>query len=232
MKPLRVLIGTVMVLALVGSLALLFLSNPVWKWGAAIIALCFGTAALAKGVYLGLDNLRGKFHVILGFGAIALTAAITTTLVSSTPGLVFGLHYLARFVFIVSVAMMLLGLIRQGYTLSTLEWIQMLIVFVVLAGIGLWLFYGLYAGANLLMSILVYASLFIMLETLFVVRIYLGSNLGARWTFGAVSVLCITLGDMSMAYAMTSGLPAWEIVQYLGWCSISFIMCIISLMFD
>lgn len=232
MKPLRFLIGIVMVLSLVGSLGLLFLSNPVWKWGAAILALCFGAAALAKGVYLGLDNLRGKFHIILGSGAIALTAAITMTLVSSTPGLVFGLHYLARFIFIVSVAMMLLGLIKQGYSLSTFEWIQMLVVFAILAGIGLWLFYGLYAGATLLMSILVYASLFIMLETLLVVRIYLGSNLGIRWTLGAVSVLCITLGDMAMAYATTSDLPAWEIVQYLGWCSISFIMCSISLMFD
>ena len=232
MKALRVFIGVVMGLSFVGSLVLLALGNPMWKWGAGIIALCFGIAALGKAFYLKLDNLRGKFHVLLSAGALILGIAIIVGLVSETPEYIFGLQYLARFIFVLSVFMMFIGLMKQGYTLSFGDWIQVLVVFAILAGIGLWLFHTLYAGATVLMTILVYVSLFIMLETMAVVRIYLGSNLGWRWTAGALSVMCITVGDMSMAYSATSGLVVWETVQYLGWSVLGVIMCIISLMWD
>jgi hypothetical protein len=232
MKAVRAFIGIVMGLSFVGSVALLALADPIWKWGAGIIALCFGVAALGKAFYLRLNTLRGQFHVILGAGAVIFGIAIIVGLLSKTPEHIFGLHYLARLIFILSVFMMFIGLMRQGYTLSGGDWVQVLVVFAILAAIGLWLFHSLYAGATVLMSILVYMSLFIMLETLTVVRIYLGSNLGWRWTAGALSVICITVGDMGMAYSTTSGLAVWEIVQYLGWNILSVIMCIISLMWD
>jgi hypothetical protein len=232
MKALRVFIGIVMGLSFVGSLVLLALGDPMWKWGAGIVALCFGIAALGKALYLKLNTLRGKFHVILGAGALILGIAIIVGLVSETPEYIFGLQYLARFIFMLSVFMMFIGLMKQGYTLSIGDWIQVLVVFAILAGIGLWLFHSLYAGATVLMTILVYISLFIMLETMAVVRIYLGSNLGWRWTAGALSVMCITVGDMGMAYSATSGLVVWETVQYLGWSVLGVIMCIISLMWD
>jgi hypothetical protein len=232
MKAFRTLIGTVAGLSFMGSLVLLGLAHPLWKWGAGIIALCFGVAALSKAFYLRLDTLRGKFHLILGAGAIILCAAITAGLLSTTPWPIFGLHYVARFIFILAVFMMFVGLMKQGYTLSVGNWVQVLVVFGILAAIGLWLFYSLYAGASVLMSILVYMSLFIMLETIAVIRVYVGSDLGWRWTAGAVSVICITVGDMGMAYGVTSGAAVWEIVQYLGWSALSIIMCIISLMWD
>lgn len=232
MKAIRALIWIVMVLSAIGSVALLALDNPLWKWGAAIIALCFGVAAIGKALYLKLDTLRGKFHLILGTGALFFCAAIVVGLVSTTPWQIFGLHYLARFIFIVSVALMFVGLMKQGYTLSAGDWVVVLVLFAALAATGLWFFYTQYAGATVLMSILVYMSLFIMLEVLGVVQVYLGSNLGIRWTGGALSVMCVTLGDMSMAYYTTSGLPVWETVQYLGWSGVSFIMGIISLLWD
>jgi hypothetical protein len=232
MKALRIFIGMVMGLSFVGSLVLLALGNPMWKWGAGIIVLCFGIAALGKAFYLKLDTLRGKFHVILGAGALILSIAIIVGLVSETPEYIFGLQYLARFIFMLSVFMMFIGLVKQGYSLSVGDWVQVLVVFAILAGIGLWLFHTLYAGATVLMTILVYISLFIMLETMAVVRIYLGSDLGWRWTAGALSVMCITVGDMAMAYSATSGLVVWETVQYLGWSVLGVIMCIISLMWD
>jgi hypothetical protein len=37
---------------------------------------------------------------------------------------------------------------------------------------------------------------------------------------------------MGMAYSTTSGLVAWEIVQYMGWGIMATIMCIISLLWD
>ena len=232
MKAFRIFIGMVMGLSFVGSLVLLALGNPMWKWGTGIIALCFGIAALGKAFYLKLNTLRGKFHVILGAGALILGIAIIVGLVSETPAYIFGLQYLARFIFMLSVFIMFIGLVKQGYSLSFGNWVQVLVVFAILAGIGLWLFHTLYAGATVLMTILVYVSLFIMLETIAVVRIYLGSNLGWRWTAGALSVICITVGDMAMAYSTTSGLVVWETVQYLGWSVLGVIMCIISLMWD
>jgi hypothetical protein len=232
MKAVRVFIGIVMGCSFVGSLVLLALADPTWKWGAGITALCFGVAALGKAFHLRLDTLRGKFHVILGAGAVSFGIAIIVGLISQTPEHIFGLHYLARFIFMLAVFMMFIGLMKQGYTLSVGDWVQVLVVFAILAGIGLWLFHTLYAGATVLMSILVYSSLFIMLETMAVVRVYLGSDLGWRWTAGALSVMCITVGDMGMAYSATSGLVVWEIVQYLGWSCLSVIMCIISLMWD
>jgi hypothetical protein len=232
MKVLRALIWIVMLLSAVGSVALLALDNPLWKWGAAIIALCFGIAAVGKALHLKLDTLRGRFHLILGTGALLFCAAIVVGLVSTTPWQIFGLHYLARFIFIVSVALMFVGLMRQGYTLSVVDWIIVLVLFAALAATGLWFFYTLYAGATVLMSILIYMSLFIMFEVLAVVQVYLGSNLGMRWTAGALSVLFVTLGDMSMAYSATSGLAVWETVQYLGWSGVSVIMGIISLLWD
>ena len=232
MKAFRVFIGMVMGLSFVGSLVLLALGNPIWKWGAAIISLCFGIAALGKAFYLKLDTLRGKFHLILGTGALILGIAIIVGLVSETPEYIFGLQYLARLIFMLSVFMMFIGLVKQGYSLSFGDWVQVLVVFAILAGIGLWLFHTLYAGATVLMTILVYVSLFIMFETMAVVRIYLGSDLGWRWTAGALSVICITVGDMAMAYSAASGLALWETVQYLGWSVLGVIMCIISLMWD
>lgn len=232
MKALRIFIGIVMGVSFLGSLVLLVLADPTWKWGAAIIALCFGIAALGKAFYLKLDILRGKFHLILGAGALILGIAIIVGLLSEAPEYIFGLQYLARFIFLLSVFMMFIGLVKQGYALSFGDWVQVLVVFAILAGIGLWLFHTTFAGATVLMTILVYISLFIMLETMAVVRIYLGSNLGWRWTAGALSVICITVGDMAMAYSATSGLVVWETVQYLGWSILGVIMCIISLMWD
>ncbi len=232
MKALRVLIGIVMAFAIVMGVTLLLLVDPIWKWGTVIIMVCFGVAALAKAFYLRLNTLRGKFHVILGSGAVIFCAAIMAGLLSATPWQIFGLHYLTRFIFILSVFMMLVGLMKQGYTLSFGNWAQVLMAFAIPAAIGLWLFYSLYAGATILMNILVYMSLFIMLETLAVIRVYLGSDLGWRWTAGALSVICITVGDMSMAYSATSGIAGWEIVQYLSWSVMAAIMCVISLMWD
>jgi hypothetical protein len=232
MKAFRVFIGMVMGLSFAGSLVLLALGNPIWKWGAVITSLCFGLAALGKAFYLKLDTLRGKFHLILGTGALILGIAIIVGLASETPEYIFGLQYLARLIFMLSVFMMFTGLVKQGYSLSFGDWVQVLVVFAILAGIGLWLFHTLYAGATVLMTILVYVSLFIMFETMAVVRIYLGSDLGWRWTAGALSVICITVGDMAMAYSAASGLAVWETVQYLGWSVLGVIMCIISLMWD
>jgi hypothetical protein len=232
MKIFRALIGVVMGLSFVGSVVLLGLADPLWKWGAGVTTLCFGVAALGKAFHLRMNTLRGRFHLILSAGALILCAAIVVGLVSSTPSYIFGLHYLARFMLILSVLMMLIGLIKRGYTLSAGDWGQVLMVFAVLAAIGLWLFHGLYAGATLLMGILVYMSLLLMFVTLAVVRVYLGSDLGWRWTAGALSVLFITVGDMGMAYSATSSIAAWEIVQYLGWSVLSVIMCMISLIWD
>jgi len=53
-----------------------------------------------------------------------------------------------------------------------------------------------------------------------------------RWTAGALSVLFITLGDLSMAYGAASGLAVWEAVQYLSWIGLGFIMGIICLLWD
>ena len=232
MKALRALIGIIMGLSFVVCLALLVLDNPLWKWGAGIITLCFGVAALSKAFYLHLDTLRGRFHVILGIGAVLFCVSITAGLVFATPLHIFSLLYFTRFIFILAVAMMFIGLMKQGYTLSAGNWAQVLVVFAILAAIGLWPFYNLYPGSTMLMSIMVYTSLFLLLETIAVVRVYLGSDLGWRWTAGALSVLFITVGDMGMAYSATSGIATWEIVQYLGWSIMAVIMCIISLMWD
>ena len=232
MKAFRALIWIVMILSAIGSVALLGLGNPIWKWGAAIIMLCFGVAGVGKAFHLKLDTLRGKFHLILATGALLFCAAIVVGLLSTTPWQIFGLHYLARFIFLVSVALMFVGLMKQGYTLSVGDWVVVLVVFAALAATGLWFFYTLYAGATVLMSVLIYMSLFIMLVVLANVQVYLGSNLGVRWTAGALSVLCITLGDLSMAYFAASGLPVWEVVQYLSWIGLGVIMGIICLLWD
>ena len=232
MKALRALIWIVMGFSFVGSVALLALADPRWKWGAGIIALCLGAAALGKAIHLRLDSLRGRFHVILGAGGLAFGVAIIVGLVSTTPWHIFALHYLARLILIVSVALMFVGLMKQGYTLSGGDWIKVLVLYVILAALGLWLLHSLYAGATVLMSILVYMSLLLLFETMAVVQVYLGSSLGVRWTAGALSVFFITLGDMGMAYSAASGLAAWEIVQYLAWSILGVIMCIISLMWD
>jgi len=231
-KAFRAFIWIVMILAALGSVALLVLGDPMWKWGSAIITLCFGVAGVGKALHLKLDTLRGRFHLILAVGALIFCAAIVMSLLSTMPGLIFGLHYLARFIFLVSVVLMFVGLMRQGYTLSAGDWVIVVVLFAALAATGLWFFYTQYAGATLLMSILIYLSLPIMFVVLANVQVYLGSNLGMRWTAGALSVLCITLGDMSMAYFAVSGLPLWETVQYLSWSGLSFIMGIICLLWD
>ncbi len=232
MKAFKVLVGSLMVLSLIGSVVLMLMANPLWPWGSALTAFFFATAAVSKAFYLGPGTLRGKFHFILATGALFLFAAMVVMLVSGTTGVAYTLHYLARFVFIVSVAMMFLGLLKQGYSLSLWEWVQVVLAFGIITGVALWFFYGLYAGASLMTSVLVYMSIVLMFITLAVVRVYLGSSLGWRWTGGAISVLFITLGDMALAYYSTTASPVWEITQFISWSVMAGIMCVISLMWD
>jgi hypothetical protein len=64
-------------------------------------------------------------------------------------------HYLARFIFVLSVFMMFIGLMKQGYALSIGDWVQVVVVFALVAAIGLWFFHVFYGGATMLMSIVV-----------------------------------------------------------------------------
>lgn len=232
MNILRALAAIGLGIAIIGSVMLGTLNDPNWRWGAGIAMFFFCMATYLKAIHLGTGTLRGKFHIILGSGGAIFMAGIFAGLLGSDPLLLFGLHDLGRVTLIVAVILMLLGLMKQGYTLSAMEWGQVVLVFLILAGIGLGLFYGLYGGATLSMSILVYLSLILLFVTVAVVRIYLGSSLGARWTLGAVSVLFITLGDMAMAYQTMSGIEWWTIVQYVSWSMLAVIMGIISSMWD
>lgn len=232
MNILRALAAIGLGIAIAGSIMLGTLYDPNWRWGTGIAMFFFSIATYLKAIHLGTGTLRGKFHIILGSGGAIFTAGIFVGLLGSDPLLLFGLHDLGRVIFIVAVILMLLGLMKQGYTLSAMEWIQVGLVFLVLAGTGLVFFYKLYGGATLSMSILVYLSLILLFVTLAVVRVYLGSSLGARWTLGALSVLFITLGDMAMAYQTMSGIEWWTIVQYASWSTLAVIMGIISSMWD
>jgi hypothetical protein len=232
MNILRALAAIGLAIAILGSTVLLFLNDSLWYWSTGFAMFFFSLATYLKAIHLGAGTLRGRFHIILGTGGAIFTAGIFAGLLGGENLLLFGLHDLGRVILIFSVIMMLVGLAKQGYTLSTVEWIQVVLVFLVLAGAGLWLFYGLYSGATSAMSILVYLSLIMLLFTISVVRVYLGSNLGMRWTLGAVSVLFITLGDMAMAYQTMSQIEGWTIVQYLSWSMLAVIMGIISSMWD
>lgn len=232
MNILRALAAIGLGIAITGSFMLLALYDPLWRWGVGLAMFFFSMATYLKAVHLGAGTLRGKFHVILGTASFLFAVSIAVGLASDNQSLVYGIHSFTRLIFIISVLMMLIGLFKQGYSLSAMEWVQVLLVFAVLAGLGLGLFYGLYSGATLHMSILVYLSLLILLLTLAVVRVYLGSNLGIRWTLGAVSVLFITLGDMAMAYQGMSGIEWWTVVQYVSWIILAIIMGWISSLWD
>ncbi|RPI80008.1 MAG: hypothetical protein EHM45_00570 [Desulfobacteraceae bacterium] len=232
MNFLRALAAIGLGIAITASLMLLALNNPLWPWGTGLAMFFFCMATYLKAIHLGTGTLRGKFHIILGSGGAVFTAGILAGLFGSDPLLLFGLHDLGRVVLIFALILMLLGLMKQGYTLSAMEWGQVVLVFLVLAGIGLGLFYGLYSGATPLMIVLVYLSLILLFVTVAVVRVYLGSSLGARWTLGALSVLFITFGDMAMAYQAMSGIEWWTYVQYLSWSMLAIIMGIISSMWD
>lgn len=233
----RAALGTVTGLAVFWSLALFFLQNPLWQWCVAIMGACMTVTIFLKGFYIGHDTLRGRFHMILGTGAGLLALAIIGTLMVIPQPFMVSLHCFARIVLLISVLLMFLGLKKQGYTLTTTEWAEVLLVYLALAGTGLWFFYFKFAVASLMLTVLIYLSLIILLVTMSVVRVYLGSNLGWRWTAGAVGVLFITLGDMGLAYGSavnlaTSTSASLDILQYGGWGLLCLIMTLVSLQFE
>ena len=237
MQIMRVTLGTLTGLGVFWGFALFFLENPLWQWCVVVLGASMTLTIFLKGFYIGMDSLRGRFHAILGTGAALLTLAIIGTLVEIPHHFMVSLHCLARVVFVISVALMHLGLKKQGYSLSITEWAEVLVVFVALAGTGLWFFYVTFTIPDVLLTLLVYLSLAILLITLSVVRIYLGSNLGWLWTLGAVSVLFITLGDIAMAYSSSAGLSAANlaslgILQYSAWGMLCLIMTLVSLQFE
>jgi len=233
----RTTISTITGLALFWCLSLFFLSDPMWRWCIAIMAGCMTATIYLKAFYIGTDSLRGRFHLILGTGGFLLTISISCTLMAISEPLMLSLHCLTRIVLLVSVLLMFLGLKKQGYTLSIGQWGEVLLVYALITGIGLWFFYVTFDVTDLLLTVLVYLSLLVLLVTISVVRIYLGSNLGWLWTAGAVAVLFITLGDMGMAYASsanltTSSFKSLEIIQYGGWGTLCLIMTMVSLQFE
>ncbi len=237
MQFIRATLGTLTGLGVFWGIALFFLDNPLWRWCIVVLGLSMTLTIFLKGFYIGMDSLRGRFHAILGTGAALLTLSIIGTLVAIPHNLMVSLHCLARVVLLLSVVLMHLGLKKQGYSLSIAEWAEVLVVFLALAGTGLWFFYVTFTINDLLLTLLVYLSLIILLVTISVVRIYLGSNLGWRWTFGAVGVLFITLGDMAMAYCSSVGLSATnlaslEILQFTSWGMLCLIMSLVSLQFE
>ena len=237
MQFLRATLGTLTGLGVFWGFALFFLGDPLWQWCIVVLGTSMTLTIFLKGFYIGMDSLRGRFHAILGTGAALLTLAIIGTLVEIPHHFMVTLHCLARIVLLLSVALMHLGLKKQGYSLSITEWAEVLVVFLALAGTGLWFFFVTFTITDLLLTLLVYLSLSILLVTISVVRIYLGSNLGWRWTLGAVAVLFITLGDMAMAYCSSAGLSAvnlasLEILQYGAWGMLCLIMTLVSLQFE
>ncbi len=237
MQFVRTALGTLTGLTIFWSLSLYILDYPTWRWCIAGLAFCMSITIYLKGFYIGTDSLRGRFHLILGTGAGLLAIAIIGTLMEIPQPLMISLHCLARLVLLVSVTLMFIGLKKQGYTLSAGEWLEVLMVYFALAGTGLWFFYMKFAVTDILLTVLVYLSLMILLVTMSVVRIYLGSNLGWRWTAGAVGVLFISLGDMAMAYGSSAALAVststnLEALQYGAWGALCFIMTLVSLQFE
>jgi len=237
MKLMRTATATVLGLAIFWCLALIVLGNPLWQWSIAVMGGCMTLAIFLKALHIGRDTLRGRFHVILSSGLGLVTISIIATLLEIPQPIMVTLHCFARIILLLSVTLMFLGLKKQGYSLSAYEWGEVLLVYLTLSATGLWFFYVTFEVTDLLLTLLIYLSLTVLLVTISVVRIYLGSNIGWLWTAGAVGVLFITLGDMGMAYGYSTSLnpstsAALEMLQYGSWGVLGIILTCVGLNVD
>ncbi len=174
------------------------------------ISLLFLISGLRKAFTIGLDNLRGKFWVLLSLnGLIFPIAAFYDSQI---------VHALGRFYLIFPLTFMFLGLKRQGLSLKgikTIIWLLIVILVIILSNIFLLVNKDL---LTLLFVIVLNINFAILLAN---VLIYFGSDLGRRWLIGFLAFSFLLIGDPLYIFNMKD----WA---YFFWCFIFFFLNIIA----
>lgn len=149
-----------------------------------LLSFLFLISGLRKAFILGLDNLRGRFWVLLSLNGLVFP--ISELFYSKI------LHLASRFYLTFTLTFMLVGLLRQGLELKgkkTIIWLFGLIV-----SISLSFIFSIYLKTTIdyLFLIVLNLNFAILLAN---VLLYLGSDLGKRWLLGFLAFSFFFVGD-------------------------------------
>jgi hypothetical protein len=173
------------IILLVVNFAMIFINPSNLKYTFAVLGAFSFISGIRKALIIGLDNLRGKFWVLLSLNAI--TIPISELLNSEV------LHIISRFYLTLSIFFMLQGLLRQGFSLNRTKsviWLLIIAISILLSFIFLPLIPQKLTSYLFLIALNINFALLVA-----VILIYLGSDLGLRWIIGTIGFLFYFVGD-------------------------------------
>ena len=152
----------------------------------------FGIIAWRKALSLGWQNVRAKLIAFLGTGGLILSAGFMLSGSLSTVLFLIGYAFL-----IIGVILMLLNLLKMGYSLELMEWLQVIIINAVIILFAIYM--GYINGISLFGWIMTGISLLLIFIASIVLRIFWGSDLGIRWTIGVIAAILLAIATVTMS---------------------------------
>jgi hypothetical protein len=151
-----------------------------------IIGFLFLISGLRKALIIGLDNLRGRFWVLLSLNGLIFPLA---SLLNSDI-----LHLISRFYLFITLLFMFSGLRRQGLSLVKMKatlWLLLVATVIILS----FLFSLIIENKNFLTYLYLFVLNMNFAILLANVLMYLGSDLGKRWFIGFLAFAFFFIGD-------------------------------------
>jgi len=176
-----------------------------------LIGFLFLISGLRKAFIIGLDNLRGRFWVLLSLNGLVFP--ISEIFNSEI------LHLLSRVYLILVLLFMFLGLKRQGFELKGNK-VFIWLVFLSLSILLSFLFLTYIPNKSILTYLFLIVLNINFAILLLDVLLYLGSDLGKRWFIGFIGFAFFFIGDP--LYLINNNL------HYFFWCFIFFFINIVS----
>ena len=168
-----------------------------------LLAFLFLISGLRKAFILGIDNLRGRFWILLSLTGLVFPIA---ELLYSKP-----LHLVGRFYLTFTLAFMLLGLLKQGLELKgkkSIIWLFGLIISIFSSFIFLTFLKTITDYLFLVVLNLNFAILFAN------VLLYLGSDLGKRWLLGFLAFSFFFVGDPLYLLNINYHIFFWSLIFF------------------
>ncbi len=152
----------------------------------------FGIIAWRKALSLGWQNVRAKLIAFLGTGGFFISFGFMLSGDISTILFLTGYAFL-----IIGVILMLINLLKMGYSLEMAEWLQVTIINAVVALFAIYM--GYINGISPFGWIMTGISLLLIFIASIVLRIFWGSDLGIRWTIGVIAAILLAIATVTMS---------------------------------
>lgn len=157
------------------------------------VSVVFFISAIRKVFIVGADTLRGRFWAVFSSIGVFMALSVFWEPVSF-PNLLMNL--LARFTLMISIVMMSVGLAVRGFFIRGVRLLWVLLSFILISLIMLYLAFHSPLGVSWAILFAI-ADVLVFTFTIYNLLVYLGSELGRRWTEGTLAMLTYIVADMA-----------------------------------